>query len=143
MSNRCHTDAVLRSWHGPFFPPTLADLQTAYAEWVARLGGLNSCRLASIGEPLKSYQKPIIIETNDGYKWARGPVYKIKRDIRLVGLVRILFPHCTDEARSDGTPTDRSIAVYASNGYVTAVELAEVVREYRQQFVQETMPRLG
>jgi|GEM_PF-4928182 len=135
MSN-LQVPATLRHWHGPFFPPQVTTLHAAYAEWFVASGGLNPLVLVRAANGLRHFRHPATEATDDGYFWARGLVFKILRPGNVIaGLGIIMFPHCTDGRKQDGTVTDRSIALYASTSVVTIDDLEELVRAYHVLFV--------
>ncbi|HTR18957.1 MAG TPA: hypothetical protein VMH91_03225 [Candidatus Paceibacterota bacterium] len=135
MSNQ-QVNTKLKRWRGPFFPPSLPKLQDAYAKWFESRRGLNTSVLVKAANGLREYRCPFIEKTEDGYFWARGLVFKVvRKDTLFPGLAAVLFPHCTDAQKSDGTATDRSIALYASTDAVTLGDLDALVLKYCVQFI--------
>ena len=129
MSNR-PVPSKLPGYHGPYFPPQIADLQKCYADWVRHTGGLDTGLLVRAGNGLRNFRHPCTETTVDGYAWPRGLTFKVLRPGGLfAGQAVILFPDCNDMEQRDGTKTDRSIAIYASNGVITEVELGEIAAQ--------------
>jgi hypothetical protein len=135
MSNRHVHEAKAGRWGKPFFPQNIDRLQTFYATWIAQtfdsdIDGILKAAKASSNTHI-TFRSTLGVRTEDGYAWLRGVVYLVHRGSGYAGQVLLMFPHATDEARNDGTMTDRSIAVYRQ-GSVGEEEMEAVVDRFRE-----------
>ena len=118
MSNMKHAEATLAGYEGPFFPPEVDELHRQ----LDRTGGYDGAWLKNIGETIEEFQDISRPTTSDGYVWFWSLDFSIGR-----GKVLVLIPWAQDWDKTDGTQSDRGIAVHTRG--VDELTAAQVVQK--------------
>ena len=131
MSKQRYTEAILKGFDGPFFPPPIDQLMEAKE----RLGNVNGMNLDVIGRRVEGFSYCRGAQTSDVYSWFWALLFK-----KGEGEVAVLFPWAQDWDKVDGTQSDRSIAVYTQEVDEQAANL--VLQELTASFQQERQIRI-
>ncbi len=113
MSNERHAEANLDDFDGPFFPPAVDEL----LEHLDRVVGPNGQWLENAAQHVEGFSRRIRATTSDDYNWFWSLEF-----VKDSGKVAILIPWSQDQGKTDGTQSDRSIAVYAQGVDEAAAE---------------------
>ncbi len=118
MSSMKHAEATLAGCYGPFFPPEAEELHRQ----LDRAGSYDGAWLNKIGETIEEFQDISRPTTSDGYVWFWSLDFSIGR-----GKVLVLIPWAQDWDKTDGTQSDRGIAVHTRG--VDELTAAQVVQK--------------
>lgn len=119
MSNKEHPDAILYGYRGPFFPESVKSLhQLLYRNQSLSLTGTVIIEML-IGTPLNIRVERL--RTADSYTWFWCLVVRKYRTEIVIAL-----PWTQDFSKSDGTQSDRHIALY-TKGRVSDEEIDEII----------------
>lgn len=108
MSLTQHRDAELEGYGKPIFLQIVGRLNTLLAN---KRTALNGHALDEIVSEMTSYLDKERIQTSDGYGWFWGLKFHVG-DVAIV----IAIPWSREQEKTDGSHTDRSIALYCTGG---------------------------
>lgn len=126
MSNKKHTDAILRDYDGPFFPPSVDDL----LEHLNQAGEWSGERAEQVAEALGGSAWASRPVTSDGYRWFLSLDFPAGS-----GSVVILIPWWNDWGKQDVPQSDRSIAVHTKDTDKATADT--VVRQFIEALRQQ------
>lgn len=121
MSKAKVAEACLGGFGAPLFPSTIDLLNTTLGERY----GLDGFVLKEVGDMVEGFVGKWRPTTTDGYTWFWALTFT-----RGGGTIVVCFPYARDGERRDGSPADRSAAVYAvgvDDGVTTSL-VADLVR---------------
>lgn len=133
MSNEKVEDARLEGYEGPFFPPSLEEIQRRYSHHPQRFNDLFFGDLADRLHSGTVTKHPV---TSDEPNHAQSPWDYGVSFVRHGAEYQILFPRLMDHRRLDGTYSTRHVAAYVK-GELPDGELAKVTREFVETFNSE------